>query len=201
MFDVVPENFCGPGLAHAKDPPTIRAPPPPMFHNIHLNDLPLDGKFFEGELRTDLFGLTAPGDPRFVPPVTFALTVKVDGPDVIMEGSISARFEMVCARCGQWFPWDVELENYYSQEPRDGAAILDLTVQIREDILLALPGYPRCEDSNVESRTCPAEGRFPAESEYVPLEPVATEEPARRDVWDVLDQIDPSSGAPAHPKK
>lgn len=172
-----------------------------MFHNIHLNDLPPDGKFFEGELRTDLFGLTTLGDPRFVPPVTFALTVKVDGPDVIMEGSISARFEMVCARCGQWFPWDVELENYYSQEPRDGAAILDLTVQIREDILLALPGYPRCEDSNVESRTCPAEGRFPVESEYVPLEPVEAEEPQRRDVWDVLDQIDPSSGAPAHPKK
>jgi uncharacterized metal-binding protein YceD (DUF177 family) len=123
----------------------------------------------------------------------------VDGPDFIVEGSIHARFELECARCGQWFPMDVELENYYSQEPRDGVATLDLTAHIREDILLALPGYPRCEDSNVESRTCPAEGKFATESEFTPLEEAETEEPQHRDVWDVLDQIQPSTGAPKRP--
>ena len=171
-----------------------------MFHNIHLNDLPLDGKFFEGELRTDLFGLSEPDDPRFVPPVTFGLTVSLDGPDVVIEGWIRARFQMHCARCSQWFPMDVDLENYYSQEPRDGAATLDLTAQIREDILLALPGYPRCEDSNVESRTCPAEGQFAAESEFAPLDPAETLEPERRDVWGALDKIHPPDGASARPK-
>ncbi|HEX2750752.1 MAG TPA: hypothetical protein VHM91_22295 [Verrucomicrobiales bacterium] len=170
-----------------------------MFHNIHLNELPPDGKVFEGEIRNDLFHLTAKDDPRFVPPVAFSLTVKLDGPDVVVEGSINARFELECARCGQWFPMDVELGNYYSQEERDGRATLDLTALIREDILLALPGYPRCEDSNVESRTCPAEGKFPAESEFTPLEEAETGEPQHRDVWDALDQIQPSNGAPRRP--
>ena len=170
-----------------------------MFHNIHLNELPPEGKFFEGEIRNDPFRLTAPGDPRYVPPVTFALTVRLDGPDVVVEGSIQARFELECAHCGQWFPWDVELEEFYSQEPRDGAATLDLTAEIREDILLALPGYPRCEDSNVEDRTCPADERFKGESAYAPLPAAETKEPERRDVWNVLDQLDPT-GAPARPK-
>ena len=170
-----------------------------MFHNIHLNELPHDGKFFDGEIRNDIFHLTAPDDPRFVPPLEFALTVRPDGADVVVEGSILARFEMECARCGQWFPWEVALEDYYTQEPRDGAATLDLTAQIREDILLALPGYPRCEDSNVESRTCPSAGKFPAESEFAPLEPVETEEPAHPVVWDVLDKIQTSPGAPKRP--
>jgi uncharacterized metal-binding protein YceD (DUF177 family) len=172
-----------------------------MFHNIHLNELPLDGQIFEGEIRNDLFGLAGNGDPRFVPPARFSLNVRLDGPDVVVEGTIHARFEMECARCGQWFPMDVELDNYYSQEPRDGRATLDLTGQIREDILLALPGYPRCEDSNVESRTCPASGKFVPESEFVPLEEAETEEPPHRDVWDVLDQIQPpTTGAPRRPK-
>lgn len=167
-----------------------------MFHNIHLNELPHDGKVFEGEIRNDLFQLTAPDDPRFIGPVTFTLTVKVDGPDFIVEGSISVPFEIECARCGQWFPFDVELENYYSQEPREGAATLDLTAHIREDILLALPGYPRCEESNVETRTCPAAGRFAPESEFNPLPEAEAEEPSTRNVWNVLDQIQPSPGAP-----
>lgn len=171
-----------------------------MFHNIHLNELPPEGKFFEGEIRIDPFQLTGNDDPKYVPPVTFALNVRLDGPDVVVEGTIGARFEMECARCGQWFPYDVELENFYSQEPRDGAITLDLTSQIREDILLALPGYPRCDDSNVEDRTCPADGQFAAESAFKPLNEAETAEPERRDVWNVLDQLDPSSGAPARPK-
>lgn len=170
-----------------------------MFHNIHLNELPPEGKFFEGEIRTDPFQLTGKDDPRYIPPITFGLNVRLDGPDVIVEGSICARFEMECARCGQWFPYDVALDEFYSQEPRDGAVTLDLTSQIREDILLALPGYPRCEDSNVEDRTCPADGRFAAGSDFKPLNEPEKAEPERRDVWNVLDKLD-SPGASGAPK-
>jgi uncharacterized metal-binding protein YceD (DUF177 family) len=172
-----------------------------MFHNIHLNELPSDGKLFEGEIRNDIFGLSGQDDPRFVGPVEFSLNVSLDGPDVVVAGSISACFELLCARCGQWFPYDVELDNYYSQEPREGAATLDLTAQIREDILLALPGYPRCEESNVETRTCPGAGKFASESVFTPLEEAETEERSTKDVWNVLDKIQPSSGAPTRTNK
>jgi uncharacterized metal-binding protein YceD (DUF177 family) len=171
-----------------------------MFHNIQLNELPPEGKDFAGEIRNDIFGLTGEDDPRFVPPVRFSLHLRLDGPDIVVEGSIHGRFELRCARCGQWFPWEVALDHYYTREPREGASTLDLTGQIREDILLALPGYPRCEESNVETRTCPAKGRFAAESEFTPLEEADARESRRRDVWDVLDRIQPPPGKPRRPK-
>lgn len=171
-----------------------------MFHNIHLSDLPPEGKEFDGELRNDVFQLPSEDAPRYVPPVTFSVNVKLDGPDVVVEGTVHTRFELECARCGQWFPWEVDLENYYSQEPREGAATLDLTSQIREDILLALPGYPRCDQSNVEARTCPAADKFASESEYQALDETETEDPQHRDVWGALDSIQPPSGAPGRPK-
>lgn len=171
-----------------------------MFHNIHLNELTHEGKFFEGEIRNDPFALKGKDDPKFVPPVRFALTVSIDGPDVIIEGSLSARFEMECARCGQWFPYEVALDDYYSQEPRDGAATLDLTAHIREDILLALPGYPRCEESNVENRTCPAAGQFAEDGAFAPLSEEETQAPQHPDVWNVLDKIAPNPGAPPRSK-
>lgn len=172
-----------------------------MFHNIHLNELPSEGKLFEGEFRNDLFGLKGEDDPRYIGPVNFSLNVSVDGSWIIVEGRISAIFELECARCGKWFPYDVAMDDYYSQEPREGESTLDLTAHIREDILLALPGYPRCEESNVEDRTCPAAGTFAKESEFIPLsEEDTAEAPMRTDVWNVLDQLPSSSSGPEKSK-
>lgn len=63
---------------------------------------------------------------------------------------------------------------------------MDLTEMIREDILLTLPNFPRCEDGNVEPRDCPAQGKFdPAE-----LAAEADEAPGGdRGVWNALDKL------------
>ncbi len=166
-----------------------------MFHNIHLNELPSGGKLFEGEFRNDLFDLSGEEAPHYIGPVKFSLNVSIDGPWIIVEGSVTARFELECARCGQWFPYSIDLDEYYSQEPREGESTLDLTAHIREDILLSLPGYPRCEESNVEDRTCPAAGKFAKDAEFVPFpEEETAEAPKRTDIWNVLDQL-PSTGS------
>ena len=172
-----------------------------MFHNIHLKELPPEGRLFEGEFRNDLFGLTGEDAPRYIGPINFSLNVSVDDTWIVVEGSITVRFELECARCGQWFPYDLDLDDFYSQEPRDGESTLDLTAHIREDILLALPGYPRCEESNVEDRTCPASGKFAKESEFIPLsEEKTVEAPKRTDVWNVLDQLPPTGSGLEKPK-
>ena len=160
-----------------------------MIHNVHLNELPPEGLYFEGEIRTDLFELKGQADPKFKGPVNYALTVTLDGPDIVVEGSLSALFDLECGGCGLWFPHLVDLPEYVYQEPREGASTLDLTVLIREDILLALPGYPRCEESNVESRSCPGKAKFAPESEYVQLTGAETDELKQSGVWEVLDRL------------
>jgi uncharacterized metal-binding protein YceD (DUF177 family) len=62
---------------------------------------------------------------------------------------------------------------------------MDLTDLIREDILLTLPNFPRCENGNVDLRDCPAEGRFESAESSAPLEMPG----ADRGVWNALDQL------------
>lgn len=156
---------------------------------IHLNDLPPGGRNYSGEQRQDIFGLTGKFDPVFTPPLKYDLMVRLDDGDIIVEGSVEVHFEIQCSRCAQQLPWRVSLDPYVTCEGRDGAATLDLTAQIREDTLLALPGYPRCEESNVAPRPCSGEDGFAPESEYVPLDGEETADPGQRDVWGALDDL------------
>lgn len=164
-----------------------------MLPVVQLNDLPRQGLTFEGETTQDIFQCTGSIDPVFVPPLRYAFTLRADGADLVIEGRAEAQFEMPCSRCGRRMPWRVTLDPYLSVEPRDGAATLDLTAQLREDILLALPGYPRCEESNVDPRPCTAAGQFAPASTFVPLVEDAEDSLPPRNPWEELDRFEPGN--------
>jgi hypothetical protein len=167
-----------------------------MLPLITLSDLPPEGRQFSGEIRPDLFGLPGPYDPIFVPPLKYDLTVRRDDGDVIVEGSLSARFSLQCSHCPSRLLWQIEMDPYFSCEEQEEDT-LDLTAQVREDILLTLPGYPRCEESNVEPQPCQTEGAFAPESEFVPLADEAALESPRADIWKALDQLPPGGLPPS----
>lgn len=157
---------------------------------ISFGDLPPDGRTYSGEIRTDLFGLDGKYDPHFVPPLTYEVTVRLDDGDVIVEGTVETQFSLQCSHCAARLLWKVSLDPYITCEEKEGDT-LDLTAQLREDILLTLPGYPRCVESNVEPRPCQKEGAFAPESEFIPLtgeEPSDTPQP---NVWEALDRLPP----------
>ena len=155
---------------------------------IDLRNLPEDGKDLTGTLTPQFFELSETDDVKAVSPLHYDLHVERDGKDVLVSGRLEAGFELVCGRCLQTFGQHVELDGYQAEIPiEDPAATIDLTEAVREDILLALPSYPRCENGNVEPRECPAQGKFePATDESAPGEPAG---PQARDVWNVLDQL------------
>jgi uncharacterized metal-binding protein YceD (DUF177 family) len=156
---------------------------------VHLNELPPEGRRYFGEIRNDVFKLPGPDDPRMAGPVRYDVTVTLDRDLIVVEGEVTADFELECTRCLERFPWHVSLDPYSSEDPRDGRSILDLTEVLREDILLALPGYPHCENSNVSPRNCPAAGKFAQSSEYAPQADEDASESRSRDIWGVLDQV------------
>ena len=165
---------------------------------INFGDLPPDGRNYSGELRTDLFGLSGEFDPVFVPPMIYNVNVRLDDDDVIVEGTVQARFLLQCGRCAARLPWQVNLDPYFSCEAQEGGT-LDLTAQLREDIILSLPGYPRCGESNVEPQSCQKEGAFAPESDFLPLSGEEPLDAPRKDVWDVLDQLPPAPAPPHSP--
>jgi uncharacterized metal-binding protein YceD (DUF177 family) len=155
---------------------------------IDLRNLPEEGKVIAGTLPPQFFDLSETDDVKAISPLTFDLTVARDGKDIIVTGRVDAGFELLCGRCLQRFGQHVEIEDYETEMSiEDPSATIDLTDAIREDILLALPSYPRCENGNIDPRECPAQGKFePVADESAPDEPAGTQVPG---VWNVLDQL------------
>lgn len=158
------------------------------IYQVQLNDLPPEGKNFVGELRPAVFNERYPEGPNPSGVTEFDVTVTLDKDLILLDGTVRSEFELECIRCLRKFPFEVSLDPYSSEDPREGRANLDLTDFLREDILLTLPAYPVCEDLSDSAGPCPAAGRFASASEYVPISEDATAAPPK-DVWSALDGI------------
>ena len=153
---------------------------------IDLRALPAEGLQLEGTLPASFFALEPSDDIQAASPLSYNVSVTTDDKDLIVRGEVSADFSLVCGRCAERFDYAMEIAEYELDLPAEGeGSIIDLTEAIRDDILVALPPYPRCEDGNIEPRECPAHGRFDSVPAALPDEP-ATSDPA---VWNVLDQL------------
>lgn len=152
---------------------------------IDLRSLPSDGIDIAGEMPPSFFGLEAADPIQPVSALTYDLHVERDGADLILTGSLAATFSVECGRCLERFEHRVKLARYQAEVPIEKDSTINLTDTIREDTLVALPSYPRCEDGNVHPRQCPAEGRFEPELETAEEEPQS----AGKDVWEALNKL------------
>ena len=152
------------------------------FH-IEIRNLPAEGVHREGTLPVAFFELAATDPVHPKSPLSYSLDIERDGKDLIVQGQVKATFSLECGRCAERFDYQLDLPDYLLEIPIENALTIDLTEPLREDILLALPSYPRCEDGNITPRACPAEGRF----EEIP----SREPPPQKDkgIWDALDKL------------
>lgn len=160
----------------------------PLF--LDLRFLPAEGKDLEGTLPPSFFDLSKDDSIQAVSPLRYTLHVERDDGDLLVSGELEATFSLICGRCVEPFQERVHLPHYATELEIANSLTMDLTDSIREDILLALPSYPRCEDGNVQPRECPAQGRFQSASEHD-----APDEAPKQDraVWEVLDQLQKKS--------
>ena len=161
------------------------------LHRIVVGELSAEGKQFTGSLTEDIFAL--PKDaPQVAAPVDYDLNVSRHDDLLLATGSLQTSFSLECVRCLKRFPYRVELRGHTVEVELAGEDIIDLTEAIREDILLALPGYPRCEDSSLGSIVCdPAVPIYSADDSQPDADdgnpPEGTEE---QNVWGALDNLE-----------
>lgn len=156
---------------------------------IDLRSLPDGGLQLTGEEPPAFFALS-PQDPiQAESPLSYDLQIERDGEEVIVTGSLEAVFSLECGRCLERFQHRLHLRRYRGElAVEEGSAkdsTINLTDMLREDTLVALPSYPRCEDGNVRPRQCPAEGKFEPDLETVGGEP----ENAGPGVWEALNKL------------
>jgi len=166
---------------------------------VDLGELPAEGMEIRGELPPTVFDLE-PGGPQPVSPLRYRLDLHRDHDRLSVSGELDADFSFECVRCLEPFTDRITLDGYFLEEDLEGKTLsVDLTDRVREDILLALPGHPRCEEAALNPRVCQASEVFPHAGDYSSEHKEETSTPAdSRHIWGALDQLD-LQGKPTPP--
>jgi uncharacterized protein len=130
---------------------------------IEVDRLDSEGEEIEGEV--DIVDI----DEEFVKPfggVRYRFFVKVFGSELLVQGRMEQDFDLVCSRCGKDFDDTVKVEDFtVSVEIDEKTGVVDLTEEVRESIILALPTFPLCDEEcpGIESKSVmPTDDRWGA---------------------------------------
>ncbi len=148
---------------------------------FRIDEIPTEGRAFEGELSTELLteplkGLVGKLGYRIGVPVKVAGNVyKSAGGELVVDARIEGTVGFDCVRCleARALAFALRQDHVFTRAPKDHdleqgfdeAALsapdehpiegeeIDLTEVLREDILLALPMNPSCESDGVQATT------------------------------------------------
>lgn len=116
-------------------------------------------------------------DEEFVKPfggVRYRLKAQVFGTELLVCGHLEQDFDLVCSRCGRDFDDTVKVDDFtVSYEIGEKSSEVDLTEDVRESIILALPSYPVCAEA------CPGiaqKGAVPQDDRWSALDGLAVAE-------------------------
>lgn len=159
------------------------------LHSIILGELPDEGKQFSGVLEEDIFDLP-PNEPQVTEGITYDLHVSRHDDFLLVTGSLQTAFTIECVRCLAQFPYRVELRGHTFDVEITDEVTVDLTEAIREDILLTLPAYPKCEDSSLGEVQCTPAVRIYSPDDPPPgLDDDSPEGGSKQNVWGALDNL------------
>jgi len=147
---------------------------------IHLHQIQNGETHYEGEEDPAPLGLEE-AEAKALGPLHYNLDVGLSDGGFFAVGTLSIKVRMTCVSCLQEFDSVLNINDFAIQIELDGRETIDLTPEIREDIFLNLPPYPKC-DAAGETR-CPSQ--FPKASAPAKIE--APKENAA--VWAALDQL------------
>ena len=141
---------------------------------VHQNQIPAIGLHMEGEDPADILELN---DPSVQPlgPVRWWLDIGLSGGGLFATGRLAVDLGLECVACLRRFTYLLRVEDFAAQIDLDGRETVDLTDQVREDILLALPPYPHCDWNG--QNVCKGATRE------------STESSGESHIWDELDKL------------
>jgi uncharacterized protein len=114
---------------------------------IELARVTAAGRRFEGDEPPEILDVAPAEDVRPAGPIHYnVLARKVSG-QLLVTGSLAVDMAFRCSRCAEGFSRRILAPDFdCAAEIAAEAESVDLTGEIRETILLALPNYPVCRD-------------------------------------------------------
>ncbi len=148
---------------------------------IDVARLDRDGEAYEGTLDDAVLEL---GGELLRPfgGIRYSLFVQTFGTELLARGTLAQDFDAVCSRCGGDFDFTVTVDDFTaSVEVGEKTEYADLTDELRQSIILALPSYPVCRHDC--RGVCPACGKNLNEG------PCACGHAERDSRWGALDAL------------
>lgn len=154
---------------------------------IELGSLPEEGKSFVGELPQEIFGLPE-NDAQPTGPLVYDLWVQRFESELLLTGSLSAPFEFTCVITLKKFVQTIRLNGTAISLEIGNQGEMDVTDDLREEILINFPADPRCDEGDVPE-PCEIDSRYlsvdkPGE-DGLPTSPRAGSD----DLWSALDSL------------
>ena len=141
---------------------------------IHLKQIPPEGLHLEGEEDCAIAELQKDG-VRCVGPLRYKLDLGISNGALWANGSLAQAVEVTCVSCLEKFLYEIKVPAFAVHTELHGPETVDLAPLIREDILLNLPAYPRCDRDG--GRVCKAPSLKAEDSEK------------RKPDWSELDKL------------
>jgi uncharacterized protein len=120
---------------------------------INLRHLDEDNLQLKGELPAEELELDLRDEMiRAEKPLEYDIEVQKVDHSLLLQGSLSLDLDCQCVRCLKPFSFELKLANWTAHLPLEdeesapvSGDFVDLTPQIREDILIEFPQHPLCE--------------------------------------------------------
>ena len=112
---------------------------------VHLKQIPAEGLHIEGEDKGVDLDIGGGEYLKYLSPVNYSLDVGLSESGLFATGTLGIDLELECVGCLEKFEYPLRVNDFAMQTELEGAETVDLTPFIREDILLNLPHYPRCD--------------------------------------------------------
>ncbi len=114
--------------------------------SIETSQLSKDGFVVSGEVSGDLLGLVNDPVGRADGPIHYELSVETTGQDLLVRGQVEAPMQLRCSRCAQFFSTMATVSSFlHAYDWEEHPEILDVSADVREDLLLEIPGFPLCD--------------------------------------------------------
>ena len=112
---------------------------------INISKIPKEGLRLEEEADADSLELNT-NDLKFDGPVKLEVEVRREGADIFISGDIKGKMSLTCGRCLDNYE-QVLAKGIFLQLPAPHGPVLDITDNIREEIILEYPMKPLCKES------------------------------------------------------
>jgi uncharacterized protein len=110
---------------------------------INVKRIPADGESLGGSEPASIMELDEP-DVRFEKEVKYDLFAQVQGNALLVTGKLLTPATLRCSRCLKTFAQPLHVEQFVFHHELTGEDFVDLTSNIREDIILELPQRALC---------------------------------------------------------